>query len=113
MVGVAPGLVIVGALGRMGRALQEAALSAGLSVEGLVDRPELSGTPSPVEGVRVSLSGSWKDVVAPHRVAIVFSSPENTIDWLRSAHLHGMAVVSGTTGMGASAISMPKARHFS
>ena len=97
---VEPGLVIVGALGRMGRALQEAALSAGLLVEGLVDRPELAGTPSPVDGVPVFVSSGWKDVAAPHRVAILFSSPESTIDWLRSAPSHGMAIVSGTTGMG-------------
>jgi 4-hydroxy-tetrahydrodipicolinate reductase len=95
-----PGIVVVGALGRMGRALQEAALSAGLPVEGLVDRPELSGTPSPVEGVSLALSGSWTEVAAGHRVAIVFSSPENTIEWLRSAKSHRMAIVSGTTGMG-------------
>lgn len=95
-----PGLVVVGALGRMGRALQEAALSAGLPVEGLVDRPELAGTPSPVDGVPVSVSAGWKDVAAPHRVAILFSSVESTIEWLRAAPSHGMAIVSGTTGMG-------------
>lgn len=97
---VGPGLVIVGALGRMGRALQDAALSAGIAVEGLVDRPELAGTPSPVDGVPVPVSGSWKDVAAPHRVVVVFSSPENTIELLRSAPSHRMAIVSGTTGMG-------------
>jgi len=96
-----PGLVIVGALGRMGRALQEAALSAGLPVEGLVDRPEMSGTPSTVEGVPVSISGSLREVVDGHRVAIVFSSPENTLEVLRTAASHGMALVVGTTGMGA------------
>jgi 4-hydroxy-tetrahydrodipicolinate reductase len=94
------GLIIVGALGRMGRALQEAALSAQIAVEGLVDRPELAGTSSQVDGVPVSVSGSWKDVVAPHRVIIIFSSPENTLEILRSAPSHGMAIVSGTTGMG-------------
>lgn len=95
-----PGLVIVGALGRMGRALQEAALSAGIPVEGLVDRPDMSGTPSPVEGVSVSVSGSLQEVVAGHRVAIVFSSPDNTLEILRSAASLGMAFVVGTTGMG-------------
>jgi len=94
------GLVILGAFGRMGRALQEAALSAGIPVEGLVDRPDLSGTPSPVGGVPISLSGSWKDVVAPDRVAIDFSTPENTLSLLRAAPSHGMALVIGTTGMG-------------
>jgi len=97
---VEPGLIVVGALGRMGRALQEAALSAGLPVEGLVDRPDMSGTPSPVEGVRVSVSGSLRDVADAHRVAILFSSPDNTLEILRSASSLGMALVVGTTGMG-------------
>ncbi|HXP89409.1 MAG TPA: 4-hydroxy-tetrahydrodipicolinate reductase [Fibrobacteria bacterium] len=95
-----PGLVIVGALGRMGRALQEAALVAGIPVEGLVDRPETTGTPSPVEGVTVAVSGSLQQVAAGHRVAILFSSPENTIEVLRTASVHGMGLVVGTTGMG-------------
>jgi 4-hydroxy-tetrahydrodipicolinate reductase len=95
-----PGLVIVGAYGRMGRALQEAALSAGIPVEGLVDRPELSGSPSPVDGVSASISGSLAEVAAPQRVAILFSSPENTLEVLRTASSHGMALVVGTTGMG-------------
>jgi 4-hydroxy-tetrahydrodipicolinate reductase len=96
-----PGLVILGAAGRMGRALQEAALVAGMPVAGLVDRPGLSGTPSSVDGVPVSLSGSWEEVARPGRVLIDFSTPENTLSVLRSAAKHGCAIVVGTTGLGA------------
>ncbi|HOX51419.1 MAG TPA: 4-hydroxy-tetrahydrodipicolinate reductase [Fibrobacteria bacterium] len=94
------GLIIVGALGRMGRALQEASLAAGQPVVGLVDRPDLAGTPSPVDGVSARVVGSWKESAAPHRVVIDFSSPENTISLLQGAREHGMPLVIGTTGMG-------------
>lgn len=96
-----PGLVIVGALGRMGRMLQESALAAGLRVEGLVDRPELAGTPSPVDGVSVSCVADWREVVAPGRVVIDFSTPASTLALCREAASHGMGLVIGTTGMGA------------
>lgn len=94
------GLVILGALGRMGRALQEASLAVGMPVVGLADRPESVGTPSPVEGVPLFVSASWRDLVAPGRVVLDFSTPENTLSLLREAHSHGMALVVGTTGMG-------------
>jgi 4-hydroxy-tetrahydrodipicolinate reductase len=94
------GLVILGALGRMGRALQEASLVAGMPVVGLADRPELVGTPSPVEGVPLRVSASWCDLIAPGRVVVDFSTPENSLSLLRAAPSHGMAIVVGTTGMG-------------
>lgn len=96
-----PGLVIVGALGRMGQALQESALAAGLPLEGLVDRPELAGTPSPVGGVSVSCSSDWHDVSMAGRVVIDFSTPASTLALCREAASHRMALVIGTTGMGA------------
>ncbi len=95
------GLVIIGALGRMGVALQEAALAAGQPVEGLVDRPELSGAPSSVAGVSVRCTSDWRETVLPGRVAIDFSSPAGTLALLRGASEHKMALVIGTTGMGA------------
>lgn len=94
------GLIIIGALGRMGRALQEAALAAGQPVVGLVDRPELAGSPSNVDGVSVRVTASWKELTAPSRVVIDFSSPENTLSLLHSAAQHRMPLVIGTTGMG-------------
>jgi len=96
-----PGLVIVGALGRMGRMLQESALAAGLPLEGLVDRPELAGTPSPVDGVSVLCVSDWRDVADPGRVVIDFSTPTSTLALCREAASHRMALVIGTTGMGA------------
>jgi 4-hydroxy-tetrahydrodipicolinate reductase len=93
-------LVIIGAMGRMGQALQEAALAAGQPVEGLVDRPEVSGTPSPVAGVPVRCTSDWREVVQPGRVAIDFSSPAATIALLKGAAVHKTALVIGTTGMG-------------
>ncbi|MCB9496175.1 MAG: 4-hydroxy-tetrahydrodipicolinate reductase [Fibrobacteria bacterium] len=96
-----PGLVIVGALGRMGRALQEAGLSAGFPVEGLVDRPENAGTPSPVDGVAVSCLSDWRECIGAGRVVIDFSSPASTLALCREAERHRMALVIGTTGMGA------------
>lgn len=95
-----PGLVIVGALGRMGQALQEAALAAGLPLEGLVDRPELAGTPSSVGGVSLSCVSDWRKVAAPGRVVIDFSTPASTLELCREAASHGMGLVVGTTGMG-------------
>ena len=95
-----PGLVIVGALGRMGRALQEAGVAAGVPLEGLVDRPEHAGTPSPVDGVSVSLVSDWREVAKPGRVVIDFSTPASTIALCREASSHGTALVIGTTGMG-------------
>jgi len=94
------GLVIIGALGRMGQALQEAALAAGQPVEGLVDRPELSGAPSPVAGVSARCTSDWTEVVKSGRVAIDFSSPAATIALLKAAAVHKTALVIGTTGMG-------------
>ena len=94
------GLVIIGAMGRMGQALQEAALAAGQPVVGLVDRPELSGAPSPVAGVSVRCTPTWQEVVEPGRVAIDFSSPAATIALLKAAAVHKTALVIGTTGMG-------------
>ncbi len=95
-----PGLVIIGALGRMGQALQEAALAAGQPVVGLVDRPEFFGAPSPVAGVSVCCTSDWREVVQSGRVAIDFSSPASTIALLKGASVHKTALVIGTTGMG-------------
>lgn len=94
------GLIIIGALGRMGRALQEASLSAGQPVAGLVDRPDLAGSPSPVDGVPVRVNGDWKELISPNRVVIDFSSPDNTLALLKAASEHRMPLVIGTTGMG-------------
>ena len=48
-----------------------------------------------MEGVPLSVSASWRDLIAPQRVVLDFSTPENTLSLLREAASHKMAIVVG------------------
>jgi len=54
-----------------------------------------------VDGVSVSCVPDWRSLAKPGRVVIIFSTPASTIELCREAASHGMALVVGTTGMGA------------
>jgi 4-hydroxy-tetrahydrodipicolinate reductase len=97
------GLVIVGARGRMGQALQEAALAAGRTIEALVDRPGTEGS-SGVFGVSAQIGSDWQTALKPGRVAIDFSAPAVTVAIAQAARQHGCPLVIGTTGIDAAGI---------
>ncbi len=89
-------LVIIGACGRMGHALQEAALAAGQSIDGLVDR--VAG-PSDVPGVTAKVVTDWREVLKDGRTAIDFSSPASTLSIVQAVAAHRCPLVIGTTGI--------------
>jgi len=91
-------LVIVGARGRMGHALQEAALSAGQTIVGLVDREEGS---SDVSGVSVPVITDWHPVLKDGHTVIDFSAPAVTVAIAQAAASHRCPLVIGTTGIDA------------
>lgn len=96
-------LVIVGAHGRMGQALQEAALAAGRTIEALVDRPGTEGS-SGVSGVSAQIVSDWKTSLNASRVAIDFSAPAVTVAIAQAAAEHRCPLVIGTTGIDAAGI---------
>jgi 4-hydroxy-tetrahydrodipicolinate reductase len=93
-------LVIVGARGRMGQALQEAALAAGQTIEALVDRPGTEG-PSDVSVVSAPIGSDWKAALHSGRVVIDFSAPAVSIAIAQAAVEHRCPLVIGTTGIDA------------
>ena len=89
-------LVLVGAAGRMGRAVEQAALAgSGFTIKGRVDRAE--NFPAG--------SGVWSEdpaaFVARGDVVIEFSTPAVCRDVANLCASRGAALVSGTTGLGA------------
>ncbi len=93
-------LIICGAFGRMGRAIQEMARDdADVRVVGLVEaahHPRLR-EPVPTAGGSVSVSTAFPR--APGAVAIDFSSPEGAVAAAREAVVNGNPLVVGTTGL--------------
>jgi 4-hydroxy-tetrahydrodipicolinate reductase len=84
------GLVLVGASGRMGRAVAEAAgVTEGFRIKGRIDRPR-SKNPGPPE---------LTEPLAPGDVVVDFSSPEGTMAACELCVSAGVALVSGTTGL--------------
>jgi 4-hydroxy-tetrahydrodipicolinate reductase len=86
-------LVVVGAAGRMGRAVEEAvAATPGFVIKARVDQPA-SHPPS----------GGWTaeaaDVLRPGDVAVEFSSPEACAALAMQCAARGAGLVSGTTGL--------------
>ncbi len=91
-------IVLIGAAGRMGRAVAEALRGADtLNLKARIDRPEI---PVPGDGV-----GAWGHdpaaVVAAGDVVIEFSSPAAVAAAAALCAERGAALVSGTTGLGA------------
>lgn len=88
-------IVLVGAAGRMGRAVREAAAARGVTVKACVDRAE---NPSGPAGVwRKDLAG----VVERGDVVVEFSSPAACREAAGICAATGAALVSGTTGLSA------------
>lgn len=90
-----------GALGRMGRMVQEAADEAGDEVVALVERPE-----HPQAGRMVQTPWGEREVLAdPARVAgpvdaaVDFSAPDAAVAFIEALAKRGVPVVSGTTGL--------------
>jgi 4-hydroxy-tetrahydrodipicolinate reductase len=98
-------LVVIGAAGRMGRrVLALAAESGQFDIVAALERPghpdigKAYGLETPAGPVNVMLTDTWP--AAPADVAIDFSQPEavdKTIDYCIE---NGVALVSGTTGLG-------------
>jgi 4-hydroxy-tetrahydrodipicolinate reductase len=91
-------IVLIGAAGRMGRAVAEALAGADtLCLKAQIDRPEI---PAPGGGV-----GPWghdaSAVVARGDVVVEFSSPAGVGTAAALCAERGAALVSGTTGLGA------------
>ena len=90
-------IVLIGAAGRMGRAVAEALVGAdNLCLKARIERPE---TPAPGGGV-----GAWghdpSAVVARGDVVVEFSSPAGAGAAAQLCAERGAALVSGTTGLG-------------
>ncbi len=88
-------VVLLGAAGRMGRAvIQAAATERDLELRALVDRAENHGVPT----------GVWHDTLAGALrggdVVVEFSSPAACRDAAERCAERGAALVSGTTGLG-------------
>ena len=95
------GVVVVGALGRMGEHVRRAVADApDLRVCGLIEAP---GHPRLGEEIEpgLALSDDPKRELAGAAVAIDFSVPESTLANLRAAADAGVAYVTGTTGFDA------------
>jgi 4-hydroxy-tetrahydrodipicolinate reductase len=90
-------VVIIGAAGRMGRAIREAMQEwPGAVLAGAVDR-EAAGAAGITTDLEALLPGA--DVV------IDFSSPQSTAANLAACARHGTAVLVGTTGLGPDALA--------
>ena len=88
-------IVLVGAAGRMGRAVREAAKARGITVKACVDRAE---NPAEATGVwRNDLAGA----VERGDVVVEFSSPAACREAAGVCAAAGAALVSGTTGLSA------------
>ncbi|HUS24691.1 MAG TPA: 4-hydroxy-tetrahydrodipicolinate reductase [Candidatus Binatia bacterium] len=98
-------IAIVGASGRMGRAIIQSALaSPSMQVAAAVDRwdaPDLGGDIASLVGSRsvgVALAHDLGSAIGTFDVAIDFSSPEATLSALEVCAKHGKGMVIGTTG---------------
>lgn len=88
-------VVLVGAAGRMGRAVEAAAAGApDLGIKARVDRAENPGTGSGV------WSATLDGCLDAGDVAIEFTGPEGAADAARRCAARGAALVSGATGLG-------------
>ncbi|MDP1707571.1 MAG: 4-hydroxy-tetrahydrodipicolinate reductase [Gammaproteobacteria bacterium] len=98
-------VAIMGAAGRMGRALIEAcSLTPAVKLTAAVDRPDSSlvdkdaGECSGVWSMAVPITGSL-EAAADFDVLIDFTLPEVTLDNIEYCRAHGKRMVIGTTGM--------------
>ncbi len=94
-------IALNGALGRMGRMVQEAAAEAGDEVAALVERPD-----HPQAGGRVQTPWGEREVLSdPARVpagvdvGMDFSAPDAAVAFVEALASRGVPVLSGTTGL--------------
>jgi len=101
-------VVLVGAGGRMGRAIERAAESAddlviaGRVDEGLAERLSEPGSGGPAAGYGAggeAAPGGWNGVVRPGDVVVEFSSPEGLRRAAAVCRERRVPLVSGTTGV--------------
>ncbi len=90
-------IVLIGAAGRMGRAVADALAGAGdLALKARIERPEVA---APADG-----GAPWGHdpaaIVAKGDVVVEFSSPEGAAAAAALCAARGAALVSGTTGLG-------------
>ena len=98
-------IAITGAAGRMGKALIEAAVTAGgAEFTVAIVRPESSligadaGELAGLGKLGVALVGNLADVIDDFDVLIDFTAPQATLDNIALCAQHGKQVVIGTTG---------------
>lgn len=100
-------IALVGADGRMGRAIAQAAAGgAGLVIaarvdDGSAERVESSGAASAHAGYPGGRAAGFKDVAKPGDVVIEFSTPAGFRDAAAVCRELKLPLVSGTTGLGA------------
>ncbi len=94
-------IAIVGAGGRMGRALLESAKAPDFEVAAAIERAGSPWLGEVLGSVRVT--GNLEEVASGCDVVIDFSSPESCVRAARIAASSGAAFVSGTTGLDAAA----------
>jgi 4-hydroxy-tetrahydrodipicolinate reductase len=88
-------VVLVGAAGRMGRAIADAAAAGGdVSIRACVDPRPAPGSGGPAWGTDLAA------VVRPGDVVVEFSSPAGALEAARLCGERGLPLVSGTTGLG-------------
>lgn len=111
-------VVLVGAGGRMGRAILDAArVTGGFELRALVDREDPGGEFGPLWQESVARA------VAPGTVVIEFSGPDLAVETARACEAAGAPLVSGTTGLtpadeeafesAASRVAVVRAANFS
>ncbi len=86
-------IAVVGAAGRMGRAVESAAAAAGVTIAARIERAGNPGTPAGV------WTGDLADVVEPGMVVIEFTGPEGARRAAEVCAAKGAALVSGATGL--------------
>ena len=90
-------IIIMGAAGRMGTMIANLAIEDGITLAGMVERPEfvdrLSRWQCPAGSDAATIMA-----VAPHAVVIDFTAPDASLGTARLAERTGNPVVVGTTG---------------
>lgn len=97
-------IVLVGAAGRMGRAVDLAAAAADdFEVKARVEREVVAGTPGPGGRDAGPIVGIDRlgELLSPGDVAVEFSAPDGCAAAARACAERGAALVSGTTGLDA------------
>lgn len=102
-------VILVGALGSMGRILaEEISGDAQLSLAGAVEAQGHQGIGSEIQGVKVT--DSLDELLDRADVAVDFSAPENSVRTVEACADNGVAAVVGTTGISGRQLSEMKKR---